>query len=243
MTNDFYIRNVANVVHSWMSYLYEVSKTEHLTAESSLRYPISGLLERKDDIILEMEVPHPCFVRKRIDFKWVNKLQLENKAYLEMKYVRDQSINIQEIFDDIFRLALIDDSSSKKYLLVCGKTIDFDAHFRKIPINNLSTQKAVDEVDGSYVVKRNTRNSKYLFDIIFSFNDKSKRAWGHKEISTSNTHLKAYYTDFVSRYQNCCKEGYQIPKRLKIRATLLQPIDKGLQSSVAIWEIEGTTII
>ena len=48
------------------------------------------------------------------------------------------------------------------------------------------------------------------------------------------------YVDFVNRYYELCKGEFQIPIQLNIRTTLLQPIDKGLQSSVAIWEIEGT---
>ncbi len=193
MTNDFYIRNVANVVHSWMSYLYEVSETKHLAAESSLRYPISELLERKDDIKLEMEVRHPCFKRKRIDFMWTYKKQPSYGAYLEVKYVRDQSINTQDFFDDIFRLALIDENAHfKKYFLVCGKTIDFGAHFRETLINNQDVDSALFyTAKEPYKVKQRTlSNKEYIFDSVFMFNnDPKKQNSSNKYFNTTDVNI------------------------------------------------------
>jgi hypothetical protein len=46
LIEETYIRSVASVLHSWLNYLYEVSNTKHLAAESSLRFPIAALLER-----------------------------------------------------------------------------------------------------------------------------------------------------------------------------------------------------
>lgn len=245
-TNDFYIRNVANVVHSWMSYLYEVSETKHLAAESSLRYPISGLLERKDDIKLEMEVQHPCFKRKRIDFMWTRKKEPSDGVYLEMKYVRNQSINIQDFFDDIFRLALINENARfKKYFLVCGKTIDFEVHFREILINNqYDDSSLVYTKKEPYKVKQRTiSNKEHIFDSVFTFNNDPKKQIPSKKVfNTTDGNISKYYVDFKNRYCELCKEEFQIPLQLKIKTTLLQPIDKGLQSSVAIWEIEGIPI-
>ena len=128
--SDFHIRNIANVVHSWMGYLYEVSEVKYLAAESSLKYPIVGLLERKVAITnIELEIEHPSFSQKRVDFYWEDRY---TKNYMEMKYIRDSKVDVQKILNDVFRLSLIDTEDAKRYFLVCGTYVDFQKYFQNV---------------------------------------------------------------------------------------------------------------
>ena len=162
---SFNIRNVANVVHSWIGYLYEVSETKHLAAESSLRYPITGLLERKGEISnIELEKIHPYFSQKRIDFYW----KMENvENYLEMKYVRSSYVNAQKILNDVFRLALIGNENTHKYFLVCGKIEDFQKYFQ----NFQNKIKAIEKMNEGVKILQSGDGNK-LFDSYFSFCEK-----------------------------------------------------------------------
>lgn len=228
------IRSISHVVHSWMSYLYEVSETPHLAAESSLRYPITGFLERQENVEIAMEAKHSFFPEAQIDFAW--KLKDED-SYMEMKYVRDQSIDVSSIFDDIFRLALIPqnhlEQKQHRFFLICGKTYDFVKR-----VQHRMGKKAIEE--SSLHIEQSGENIKYVFDNILSFEIKSTQE-GVKDVNvkeftfdTSNI----YYRDFVDRYKQKCITGNVIPETMRIRTTLLEPIDLGLKSAVAIWEIE-----
>ena len=239
MAPSFYIRYVANVVHSWMSYIYEVSETKHFAAESSLRYPIAGLLERKKDISLFMEEDHPIFSDARIDFMWKND---QKKIYLELKYIRDISINVQEIFDDIFRLAFIQEGHAQAYFLMCGESANF---IKRIQRRTRIVNKPVVKKNGKINVEQSGKKRAFLFRKIFSFDpcNRTNRRPGYKNIkefefkADDNAYYK-YYSTFKDTYSNKCKLKMQFPDCLKIKTTLVQPINKGLRSAVAIWKIE-----
>lgn len=232
MTTEFYIRNVADVVHSWMNYLYEVSDTKHLAAESSLRYPISGLLERKKDIDLEMEVDHPNFTDARIDFMWSQQC---GGAYLELKYIRDGSVDVQSIYDDIFRLALIKKKKYSSYLLICGESNNFDKYFKNRKVHVERPFKEGETIK----IRQTGGNMEYVFQSIFAF-DMADNNLDH-EIATQNFDGEKegdYYCDFKSRYDKKLKNNNTNPTNITIRTTLIQEINKGFKSSVALWKIE-----
>lgn len=241
---SYYIGNVADVVHSWMNYIYEVSDTEHLAAESSLRYPIAGLLERKKgEISLSMEVDHPCFDDSRIDFMWSDKT---DKVYLEMKYVNDKSIDVQDFFDDIFRLATIPEENCHRYFLVCGKIDDFRKNFERRQINP-RTAYASSLVKKGKSVKIKPNNSKriFVFDDILSFDliqaPQEKRKGNVEERTycfSAKKKLYKYYQAFKKEYTKKYRRSYQCPRKIAIKTILLQPINKGFTSSVAVWKIE-----
>ena len=241
---SYYIGNVADVVHSWMNYIYEVSDTEHLAAESSLRYPIAGLLERKKgEISLSMEVDHPCFDDARIDFMWSDKT---DKVYLEMKYVNDKSIDVQDFFDDIFRLATIPEENCHRYFLVCGKIDDFRKNFERKQINpRTAYASSLVKKGNSVKVKPNNSKRIFVFDDILSFvlNQSplklTQKAIGEKEYCFAvKRKLYKYYQEFKKVYNKKCINGYKCPSRITIKTILLQPINKGFTSSVAVWRIE-----
>lgn len=228
LQSDFYIRNIANVVHSWMGYLYEVSEVKHLAAESSLRYPIVGLLERKissDNI--KLECCHPCFEQKRVDFYWEDRY---TKNYMEMKYIRDSKVDVQTILNDVFRLALIDDKAAQKYFLVCGRAVNFQKYFQNV-IQNESDQMV--KPNNVITVKQNGESNYNALDSYFCFVDKPE-----KKIIKLNIKNDKYYKKFAKEYKPCCTKGFVIPAAITISIELLQPINKGLESAVAIWKIE-----
>ena len=227
---NFNIQSVANVVHSWMSYIYEVSDTKHLAAESSLRYPIVGYFERCNNIKILMEEDLPSFSGKRVDFMWTE--ENKYKYYMEMKYIRDNSINVQGIYDDIFRLALIEDDNSMKYFMLCGNIDDFVAKiFKKerIPFY---------EEDGKIILNEHDNyTQKILCDILpFEINDEFK----------TNTFYAKKGNNFYSFVHN--KKYYPkgkkmlAPKSIEIATKLVQPYSKGLKSAVAICEIRKISV-
>ena len=239
MVSDFYIRNVANVVHSWMNYLYEVSETEQLAAESSLRYPIAGLLERKKDVTLNMEEDHPCFNDARIDFTWNDG---KETVFLEMKFVKNEEISVQEFYDDLFRLATIPETHCHKYFLVCGREDSFKAQFerRMINIKSLISSKIKKQNKRIHIVQNGSKRE-FAFDNILSFSIDGKTDYSEKRdcIFSAKKKYYKYYQVFRKTYKNKCRDGYEIPKRIHIQTTLLQHINMGFKSSVAVWEIKS----
>lgn len=227
--SDFNIRNIANVVHSWMGYLYEVSEVKHLAAESSLRYPIVGLLERKDAITnIIMEIGHPCFEQKRVDFYWEDRY---TKNYMEMKYIRDSKVDVQKILNDVFRLSLIDTEDAKRYFLVCGTYVDFQKYFQNVSQNESNQNLLKDS--GQIVVAQSGNCIDHILERYFSFDkDKNKR---EVKLDTEND---SYYKQFKEEYDSSCRKGCVIPNKMTISTELLQSINKGLKSAVAVWEIE-----
>ena len=229
---DFNIQSVANVVHSWMSYIYEVSDTEHLAAESSLAYPIVGYFERSDRINICMEDDLPSFHGKRVDFKWMVD---GRNYYMEMKYVRPDSINIQGIYNDIFRLALIDEENSVKYFLLCGEV---DALESKI--FQQQSEPFTKTEDGKIEVRTcNNKKVQSKFAEILSFNIGKK--------SSSKTAIKKHtfykteerFQSFVENKKYFTEEQRKnAPTSIRICTELVQPYSKGLKSAVAIWEIK-----
>ena len=226
--SDFHIRNIANVVHSWMGYLYEVSEVKHLAAESSLKYPIVGLLERKVAITnIELEIEHPSFSLKRVDFYWEGN---STKNYMEMKYIRDSKVDIQKILNDVFRLALIDDKDAQKYFLACGRAMNFQKYFQNVSQNE-SNQKIIEIID-EVIVKQSGESNNNALDTYFCFVEELD-----KRIIIDVENDK-HYKKFKEEYEDSCKDGYMIPDMITISIKLLQPINKGLESAVAVWKIE-----
>lgn len=241
---SYYIGNVADVIHSWMNYIYEVSDTDHLAAESSLRYPIAGLLERKkDDVSVAMEVEHPCYKDARVDFVWSNKT---DTVYLEMKYVNNDTINVQDVFDDIFRLATIPGLNNHKYFLVCGKIDDFKKNFERRKVNTKIAYTSVLKKQGKTIkVKQNVPTRDFAFGEILSFTISQlphETTPDHVQEKiyrfSAKRKLYKYYREFKKAYKKKCKEEYKCPQNITIKTDLLQPINKGFSSSVAVWRIE-----
>ena len=127
------IKNLASAIQYWLSYWDTVSRT-NILQESSLRYSISEIIERRFQGACLLEKTHPVFSSRNIDIVWAEK-DCENnildpflkkgkdfknnsalKKEIEQLYKRSCVIeckvlkstytpdDIQEIFDDICRL-------------------------------------------------------------------------------------------------------------------------------------------
>lgn len=224
---ETYIRSVASVLHSWLNYLYEVSNTKHLAAESSLRFPIAGFLERKD-VKLTLEKEHPYFKRKRVDFYWKTR---GFDIYMEAKYVRGKNQPIcQDIYNDLFRLALIDDGKHRNnitYFLICGNIKDFGKYFG---ITNQSKAYFEDEGGGIKLHSYKTKVEGNINEILScDINEDIREFEFHKN--------NEFYNSFVEKYHSDTNSS-PIPQSLKIRTTLMMSYTKELESAVAIWKVE-----
>lgn len=71
MKNHQEIKNLASVVQYWLSYWDSVSRASMLQ-ESSLRYAISEIIERRFNGVCLLELPHPRFTSKNIDVIWAD---------------------------------------------------------------------------------------------------------------------------------------------------------------------------
>ena len=226
---ETYIRSVASVLHSWLNYLYEVSNTEHLAAESSLRFPIAALLERKN-VNLTLEKEHPCLKRKRVDFYWKTR---GFNIYMEAKYIRRKNQPVyQDIYNDLFRLALIGDDKIQNritYFLICGNKKDFDEYFG---ITNQSKAYDKNERGGIKLNSYTTKVEGNINDILsYNFNEVIKEL----DFSRAND----FYNSFVGNYDSDTNTNASpIPQSIKIRTTLLMPYSRDLESAVAIWKVE-----
>lgn len=227
LIEETYIRSVASVLHSWLNYLYEVSNTKHIAAESSLRFPIAALLERTD-VKLTLEKGHPCFKRKRVDFYWETR---GFDIYMEAKYVRGKNQPVhQDIYNDLFRLALIGDDKIQNritYFLICGNIKDFGEYFG---ITNQSKAYNKNERGGIKLNSYTTEVEGSINDILsYNFNEAIKEL----DFSRANE----FYNSFVDNYSSD-NSGSLIPQSIKIRTTLMMPYSRELESAVAIWKVE-----
>lgn len=227
LIEETYIRSVASVLHSWLNYLYEVSNTKHLAAESSLRFPIAALLERTD-VKLTLEKEHPCFKGKRVDFYWETR---GYDIYMEAKYVRGKNQPMhQDVYNDLFRLALISgDKLQNKitYFLISGNIKDFGKYF------GITNQSKAYNKNERGCIKLNSYTTKVeegINDILScNFNE------AIKELDFSR--VNKFYKSFVDDY-NSDTNASPIPQSIKIRTTLLMPYSRDLESAVAIWKVE-----
>lgn len=227
LIEETYIRSVASVLHSWLNYLYEVSNTKHLAAESSLRFPIAALLERKN-VNLTLEKEHPFFKRKRVDFYWKTR---GFDIYMEAKYIRGKNQPVyQDVYNDLFRLALISgDKLQNKitYFLISGNIKDFGEYF------GITNQSKAYNKNERGCIKLNSYTTKVeegINDILScNFNE------AIKELDFSR--VNKFYKSFVDDY-NSDTNASPIPQSIKIRTTLLMPYSRDLESAVAIWKVE-----
>ncbi len=235
LTRKKIVVSIANVVHAWLSYLYEVSNTEHLTAESSICYPITGLLERDQQVEVEMKKHHPIFGNKRVDFYWKIKEgeQIYN-CYMEMKYKRHNTGIGKDIIFDLFRLSMIQMEGTYKYFLLCGKEIDF-----KNILNN--DPQAVEVKEGKVVAAQSQPEvdpDKNETILSLNFLDEEALKDATKIPSYTFKEGDAYFDEFIGDTTYFPVDGsIAKPKQIKINTQLVQPYSKNLKSAVAIWEI------
>lgn len=77
MRNHLDIKNLASAVQYWLSYWDTISRASMLQ-ESSLRYAISEIIERRFNGVCLLELPHPRFTSKNIDVTWADYNEKDN---------------------------------------------------------------------------------------------------------------------------------------------------------------------
>lgn len=135
--------HLGEAIYSWLNYISYTSDSNVL-AESSVRYPLAEFIERRLQKPVTLEFNHPCvpqpptghkrcidFVFSKIGENIVNAKKNEigeERVYIELKYVSKSykdSNEIQRVFNDLVRLALVSTETNECYFILCGGNEDF----------------------------------------------------------------------------------------------------------------------
>lgn len=229
------IQRLGQAVGAWLDY-YAVSDTQKILAESAVRFPIVGFLERQDNIKVQLEYKHSIFVTRRIDIEWEGK-DGTSLGLMEIKYIRRDSMSKEEkqrIINDLIRLGMLpEDSTSAKYFLLCGDRTLFDDLFcirKNIVMNSLSSQKIIplSQKQSSKVNRR--RKVKTHLDYWIDFNKSDKH------IVACKSFVKKFIKEFAVEYYG--NDNY---KKMEIGwafTTSLMYAKWSGKSFVGIWKIE-----
>ncbi|MBQ6722963.1 MAG: hypothetical protein IJQ84_00400 [Paludibacteraceae bacterium] len=138
------LTELAKTVYYWLNYINSVSRTE-LLLESSLRYPISEFTERRLHQNCFLEIQHPHFETRPMDFVWLENVNIANfdpKIFCKGAFVMEckcaaYGMNTphqrQEIFDDLCRLYFVLNNCPTAHALfmMAGEKKPFTKQFEK----------------------------------------------------------------------------------------------------------------
>ena len=131
---DDFVTNLADAIYHWLNYMVCTSNST-LLAESSIRYPLAEYLERKRSAKVKLEVAHPLFEYRRLDFAYKRDEGANvSTGYIELKLVSSATSNkseIQRIFNDLIRLGF-QSNHKVNYFILCGNLKDFALNFKSI---------------------------------------------------------------------------------------------------------------
>lgn len=109
-------QQLAKCIYYWLNYHSSVSRTDTLL-ESAIRFPLSEFIERRYKAAVDLECSHPHYPSLRLDFCYT----ISKRRSVEVKFLHDYTDREDEFkrfFDDLVRLALIEDSIN--YFILCG---------------------------------------------------------------------------------------------------------------------------
>lgn len=173
------LTELAKSVYYWLNYINSVSRTE-LLLESSLRYPISEFTERRLHQTCFLEIQHPHFETRPMDFVWLNDFSPEafdskkfcNNAFImECKcaaYGMNNQEHRQDIFDDLCRLYFVlhDCPEARALFMMAGEKEPFKKQFEKartrtsaetLSVSTKSKEVKLEDVSSeNIVIKENT---------------------------------------------------------------------------------------
>lgn len=209
----------------WMNYFCNVSKSDILL-ESSIRFPLTEYLERKFNADVTLEVPHPKFKNKFIDFKYVLKEAKDKSGYIELKFLKrgmgSKDVR-QRIFDDIIRLAVLDENVTN-YFIICGRRDFFNGRFRRIVRPFERERIPCSKRDGSKMKPFGVYSEWFPFE--------------YSETKTIDLHSDLN-KEYIEEFNNNYNEMRKIPIKLietKLVAKTLE--NKKLQQIVHIWRVK-----
>ncbi len=152
-TQEEQLHRIADALHHWLSYINIVAKS-NILLESSLRYALCEYIERQMNVECALEVKHPCFYKRSIDFVWnlekgvigtnLDKDTLladnDNCYILECKYVNkatNSKNERQRVFNDLCRLYYIKKKypNSHSLFLMAGNAELFSNNFQNAKTN------------------------------------------------------------------------------------------------------------
>ncbi len=232
------IQRLGQTVGAWLDYYYAVSSTQKILAESAVRFPIVGFLERQDNIKVQLEYKHSVFVTRRIDIEWECRKNEMKLGLMEVKYIRKDSMSEEEkqrIINDLIRLGMLPkDDTSARYFLLCGDRTLFDNLFciRKNSAKNRQSSQQIIRLSPKQSFKKSYgyRKLKTHLDYWLDFNKSDKR------VVTCKSFRQNFLRRFAIEYYG--NDNY---KKMRIGwafTTSLMYVKQDGRSFVGIWKIE-----
>ena len=245
---DVNINQLASAVMWWLSYTSAVGRN-YVLSEGAIKFPASEYLERSKTEEIELEFRHPKLSRKRFDLFF--KENASTNTAFEFKYIKNGSTRTQDekqrIFNDLMRLFLFLDKTTKGYFLICGNQSDFVKDFQTILLQPKNSK-------GNLYIKPQQQSSlpktikpKGFYTKWFSF-DANKP---EKLINLNST--KKEYKDIYDLFFKEYSEPYYTktntnivrPDRIKTKLVFLsgnieQPVGLFQPAKIGIWEVIKT---
>ena len=189
---------IVEALHHWLSYINIVAKS-NILLESSLRYAICEYIERQMNVECALEVKHPCFYKRSIDFVWnlekgtigadtekVTLLEDSDKCYImECKYVNkatNSKNERQRIFNDLCRLYYIKKRHPKSHalFLMAGSAELFRDNFQNAKTNENINQNILDKNKLNNKPNINEQQNNVNFDNLRNSNEQHSLGPQHR---------------------------------------------------------------
>lgn len=248
MEKEINLKQLANAVQWWMSYVSAVGRS-YVLAESSIKYPLAEYLERSNLNKIELEFGHPKLSKKRFDLHYEDAKNC--KTAIEFKFIKNGSTRDtnekKRVFNDLMRLHLYLEDDKKGYFLICGAQSDFFKDFFR-----LLTKPAKSTKDNPYITEDKSvkkvinLRSKGFYSQWFSFDIKNPEK--HINLQIKSGQYKKIYDSFIEDYKDSYIKTTPTDPDLKLPASITTKLvylskekkheDKYYQpATVGIWEI------
>ncbi len=244
MAEDIFIKRIGSAAQSWLNYISAVDR-DYILSESSIKLPLSELIgTRIERDLINLELPHPNFLKKRIDLHCVQQYNaVDYECAYEFKFIKGSSTRSndekQRIVNDLLRLhTFINTGNNRKaYFLICGTQHDFTYSFQSIQPNRHNF--------GGRRFNTISLSPLGYYTDLFKFGISPSPG---RIIQPNNTQ-KDYHqhcTDFETKYRppylSNMGQQYNLPNRLKTRLIFISEDntvhDVPTKMKVAIWEIQ-----
>ncbi len=255
---DVELRKMAAAIEAWLNYILAIKHKKYtILAESSIRYPLTEFLEHSDGVRdINLEIAHPTFERKRIDFRWIcegsdivnkNKRKYTEVYNLELKYVREATAHKEEqtrVILDLLRLYYTIGKNTYGFFVMCGESINFNLYFNnsQIVANNQNNMSVLGDAKQR---AKSQRTNNLNYDDVFSFDiGAPEKTISFGKVFNPNDkkeeRLAAVYGEFTKYiFKN---NGSSHPNALDFKTRLVyitptEPNQDGIKSMIGIWEI------
>ena len=227
---------LGNSIQSWLSYQIALNRNYSL-AEASINVPFGEYLAQYVSK-LELEKELKYFGSRWTDAFFVRREAAGMPYYFEFKYTKNGSTRNQpekqRVFNDLMRLNSIDDSNSRKFFLMAGKSEEFFTDFEQlIPGQTVTKNKLTPTNRPPTTVYNSVYNKMFSFDV----NNPNKT------INVVDSEISGLITGFNQKYVNDYRNNPGVPYARfsqdisKIMTKLVFLSCEGTSARVGIWEV------